>query len=217
MGRADVVIDARAATALLLLLAAVCAGCVGSAPSPESRTADDAGASVWVVDHGWHAGLVLAASDAPADLRRDLAGYAFLELGWGDVDFYQARDAGLALALRAALASRGSVLHVVGLGGAAGGAAETVRVGLSRAGLAAVARFAEDSLARDADGRLLPLGPGLVPASRFYSARGRYRLLYTCNTWVAAALQAGGAPVSPTWAATAGGLMRQVRRLRAPA
>jgi Protein of unknown function (DUF2459) len=49
--------------------------------------------------------------------------------------------------------------------------------------------------------------------SKFYSARGRYHLLYTCNTWIADALRAAGLPITPVYAMTAGNLMWQVSRL----
>ena len=146
---------------------------------------------------------------------RRFAAAGFLEVGWGDRAFYQAPDAGVGLAVKAAFASEGSVLHVTGLDRAppeqlAG--ADVVPVVLSARGAEALARFVSDAYARDAADRPMDLGPGLYPGSRFYAATGRYSLLYTCNSWIAAALRAAGCPITPAWALTASNLVFQARR-----
>ncbi len=136
-------------------------------------------------------------------------------MGWGDRAFYQAPDAGVALALRASFASAGSVLHVTGLDGPPAelaAHAKVTTVELSHGGAEALARFVSRAYARDASGAPIDLGPGLHPGSRFYAATGRYSFLYTCNTWIAEALRAGGCPVTPAWAFTGGGLGVQARR-----
>ena len=70
--------------------------------------------------------------------------------------------------------------------------------------------------ARDASGAPIDLGPGLYPGSRFYAATGRYSLFYTCNSWIAEALRAGGCPITPAWALTGGNLAFQARRCGPP-
>ena len=143
----------------------------------------------------------------------------FLEVGWGDRAFYQSPDAGIVLALEASLASEGSVLHVTGLDRPPAehfAHAEITPVVLSARGAEALARFVSRAYAHDAAGRPIDLGPGLYPGSRFYAATGRYSLVYTCNSWIAGALRAGGCPITPAWALTAGTLMFQARRCGPP-
>lgn len=203
----------------LLLVASGCLGPVASLYPPPPR---EPATPVWVVDHGWHTGLVLDRADIPPGLVREQADFAdarYLEIGWGDAGFYRAADAGPALALKAALASGSSVLHLVGLPmppAAIFAGREIVEVPLSRPGFAALVAFVDGSFARGPGGRAVALGPGLSSsaASAFYAARGRYHLLNTCNTWIAEALRAGGVPVTPAYAVTAGNLMWQVRRLQ---
>jgi len=112
------------------------------------------------------------------------------------------------LALKAAFASESSVLHVAGFGrppAESFSGAEIIAIELSERGMQSVARFISRAYARDGAGKLIELGPGLYPGSRFYAARARYSLVYTCNTWIADVLRAGGCPITQVW----GGHRRQ--------
>lgn len=210
--------DAALCVAALL----VAAGCLGHvAPLYPPRPGEPV-ARVWVVEHGWHAGLVVERALIPAGLwpeQDDLPDARYLEVGWGDADFYRSPDPGLWLALRAAAGSRGSAAHLLALRAppAPGPGREVAEIRLSRPGFEALARFVHASFERDGRARAPRLGPGLYPASAFYPARGRYHLFNTCNTWIADALRAAGVPITPARAITAGGLLRQLRRLEPPA
>jgi uncharacterized protein (TIGR02117 family) len=171
------------------------------------------------VDHGWHTGLVVRADDVPVGLwpeRADFPGARYLEVAWGDREFYMAPHGTLGLALKAAVVSRGSVLHVVGLAEPPAryfAGREVVEVELSEPGVAALAAFVDAAHARGAAPRAPRLAPGLYGDSAFYPSAARYSLVNTCNTWIAAALRAAGCPVTPAWALTAGEVLRQVRAL----
>ena len=84
------------------------------------------------------------------------------------------------------------------------------------AGIARLAQFLWDSLAKDSAGSPRPVGPGLYPQSLFYAASGTYDLGHTCNTWTAEALAAAGLPVSAAGVVFAGQLVDQVRPLAEP-
>jgi uncharacterized protein (TIGR02117 family) len=195
----------------------VLTGCLGPVAGLYPPAEHAAAPVVWIVDHGWHTGLVIRAADLPAELwpeRADVPGARFLEVAWGDRDFYLAPQGTSGLALRAALVSRGSVLHVAGFSepvSVSFPAQEVIEVTLSRRGFEALARFIDATHARGGAARATRLAPGLYGDSRFYPAGGRYGLLNTCNTWIASALREAGVPITPLWAATAGGLLRQVR------
>ncbi|MBI4271536.1 MAG: DUF2459 domain-containing protein [Candidatus Rokubacteria bacterium] len=181
-------------------------------PSPGEPTVP-----VWVVRHAWHTGLIVRRADVPAGVwptRDDLPGSAYLEVGWGDRNFYQAPEGTLWLALRAALWPTDSVLHVVAFEAPpehffAG--SDLVEVALSTRGFQRLAAFVADAHATDDRGGAVGLGPGRYGASRFYLGRERY-LLTTCNVWTARALRAAGLAITPAWALTATNVMFQVRR-----
>lgn len=171
-----------------------------------------------MVGHGWHSGIVIRRDQIPTEAWPEHVRFPpapFLEVGWGDRAFYRVPDAGVGLALRAAFASGGSVLHLAGLDRPPTERfprSEIIALELSGRGAEALARFVSGAYARDASGDPIDLGPGLYPGSRFYAAAGRYSLLYTCNSWIADALRAAGCSITPAWALTAGNLLFQARQ-----
>lgn len=207
--------------ALLALILILC-GCASAPLPPAPQTADRDWRSVQVVNHGLHAGLVIARADLlqmlPA-LAETFDDGDFVEIGWGDEGFYRAPRATLGLALQALFRSNAAVLHLVKIAGEPGrrfAGSEVVELRLSADGYRQLLAFVGASFSRSAQGVLPPLGPGLYGESRFYSAEGRYSLLRTCNTWLAEALAAGGCPLQPAAVLTAGQLMARLRQM-APA
>ena len=90
----------------------------------ESPRKSGPAASAFLLVDRWHAGVVIKISDIPGDLvpeRRDFPEAEYLEFGWGDWDFYQARGFNLGYAFKALLFPSKSVLHVVGFGGPVAG------------------------------------------------------------------------------------------------
>ena len=209
--------------ALLLVVGLVGAACLGPVRGLYPPQPGEATVTVHVVRHGWHSGLVIRRAQIPTGAWPEPGHFPaarFLEVGWGDRAFYQSPDAGVALAIEASFASEGSVLHVTGLDRLPAERfphAEITAVELSARGAEALARFVSRGYARDEAGAPIDLGPGLYPGSRFYAATGRYSLLYTCNSWIAEALRAGGCPITPAWALTGGNLAFQARRCGPPA
>jgi uncharacterized protein (TIGR02117 family) len=188
-----------------------------AAPPDLSRVSDAPHKTLYVVSHGWHTGIVLRARDVPPGRWPEAAHFPdaeFLEVGWGDRDYYRAADPGMWLALKAAFRPSPGVLHVAGFRGAVSAyfpASEIVALEVTQPGLERLSALIGASHERDAGGRSTPLGPGLYGQSRFYPSRERFHLLRTCNVWTAQALRAAGIDVSPAQSLTAGGLLAQLR------
>lgn len=170
---------------------------------------------VYVINHGWHTGLVVPHSASGATLwpgPQEFPDAVALEVGWGDVDFYQAPTATMCLALQAAFCSRGSVLYVRGLQAPLADALlaqDAVALDLAPRAFAALLHFLDASYARDAQGRVMRLHARMHSQSALYLATGTYSLAYTCNTWTIRALRAAGLPLSDTRYASR--VMDQVR------
>ncbi len=176
-------------------------------------------APIWLVDHGWHVGLILR--------REDLDGLPFLdffdehtrvapryvEIGWGDRDVYRVvetvDDLTIDLAARAALWPTDSVLHVVGFHPAPDGVfqgAPMLRIELDAEGRAAL----RDAIAETLSAPLEPLGPGLYGTSQFFAAEPGYHLFFTCNQWLSDALNRAGLPSSSLWSTAPIGLFAEL-------
>lgn len=178
--------------------------------------------SVQITSNGWHTGIVLKRADLAPDLlpeAEDFARAAYLEFGWGDAEFYPAKEYTLALTLGAALPSA-ALMHVAGL--AAHPAAvwpgnETIELALSAEQFRKLQEFIHASFARAQGGRVAAAQAGLYRDSFFYPATGEFHLFNTCNSWTARALAAAGLAVDPTLVMRAEGVMAQLRELASSA
>lgn len=177
---------------------------------------------VYLVSHGWHVGLVfernaLAEGARPGD--EPLGDFRYVEVGWGDGDYYPARRGTVRLALRAAFCSRWSLLQVVGFDAPVTDMfpeSEILEVTLSPAGFAALVRHINAAFVVDTDGRRIAVGPPQYGSGAFYRARGRYRLSDNSNTWTARALAIAGCPIDADAVITAGALLDDATRFAEP-
>ena len=194
-----------------LLLCCLFAGCANApvAVLPQAP----AGTSMFLVPQGGHTGIAVRRADIPASLlpeKHDFPDVDYLEVGWGERDFYMAQTAGPWLTFKAAFLPNRSVLHVAGVRGqlpAFFPRSEIVEIRLSRQALGGLLRYVHDAFERNGQSVAEPLGRG------FYPGRETFHLLRTCNVWTAGALRAAGLPVRD--ALTVDGIMAQARPLRA--
>lgn len=200
----------------LLLPLAGCASVARLAPTIDAETAR----TVYVVVDGGHTGLAVRAADVPFGAwpaRADFPGAEYLELGWGEREYYTREGNTLWLALRALFWSEASAIHVMGFHGSLERTfpdAEIRPIGVTHAGFERLVAFVAASHEQDNSGRAIILGSGQRPGSLFYGSRRRFHVGETCNTWVARALEQAGVPIDPDWAFTAIGLLRQLRSAR---
>ncbi len=211
----------RCRRAALTLLAGLAAGCLAgcATPPPEPRPiAEPATETIYVAAFGWHTEIGLGADeiDGPlAVLRRHFPGARYFMFGWGQRDFYMARDPGLVEALRA-LTPGPAVMLVRGLDRSpleAFGTSDIYVVKVSPAGLERLSQYLWRYLDEGGKGELRRAGDGPYPGSAFYVAAGTYDLGHTCNTWTAEALDAAGLPVHGAGVVFAGEVVEQLRGL----
>ena len=181
--------------------------------------------TVFVVSHGYHAGIVLPrATLAEVASRRGYAAliavatrfavFPFLEMGWGDEEFYRSvptiASVSVPMAARALfLPGNRSVVHVVGLSyppRAAFPASDIIALDLSAEGFDRVLTGIDATFAPAAGVPADDAGPGLYGPSRFYRARGTFNLLHVCNHWLADLLDEAGVPTAPVLAILPAGL-----------
>jgi uncharacterized protein (TIGR02117 family) len=201
----------------LLLLLTAC-----SAPIMEinSYAAGENGKRVFVVHNNWHAALVIRKADLTHGIVPESNQFPeaeYLEMSWGDRDYFPATEEGVGLALRAAFWSRGSVLHVVGFKGGVRDYftdGEIIEIAVSREAFQRLTEFVSRSFSRENPAVPAQSQPGLVSDSRFYPAVGKFSILRTCNTWIAEALKSAGLNIRPGYVITAASLARQLRRYR---
>ncbi|MFO0158239.1 MAG: DUF2459 domain-containing protein [Alphaproteobacteria bacterium] len=171
---------------------------------------------IWVVSNGWHSGIVLARADVPESAIPEIADFPharFFEFGWGDAEFYPAREAGAWLALRAAFPGP-AVMHVAGLSDYPARIWPNVTIlpfAVSAEALSRLLAFLRDSFDRAGAGRAVVTARGIYPFSLFYPATGRFHVFNNCNSWTAQALTAMGFGVSLGGVNTAEDLVARIR------
>ncbi len=183
--------------------------------SPLSRAEQT---TIFVVNHGWHAGLVIPANVLGHKLEV-ISPYfdspAFYELGWGDSGFYQAEEITAGLVAKALLWPSESVMHVVALPMepvSYFSGSEVVALTLSSEGVKRLTARIAASFKYDSNGRLEKMRPGLYGQSLFFVGAGTYHGFNTCNSWTANVLASGGVPIDDWLSLTSGSVMVQTRQ-----
>ena len=166
---------------------------------------------VYVVTHGWHTGLAVRAADVDFARWRPLphAGEArYVEVGWGDRDFYPAAGFNLWYAFKALAWPTPGVLHVTGFDRPPARRfpqSEVLELRVSHSAFEGLLAYLAGSFADDP----APIAPSLYATGAFYPSREQFHLFKTCNVWVAGALRA--AHIDVRSALTTEGLLAQLR------
>jgi uncharacterized protein (TIGR02117 family) len=203
----------------LVVFSAAAAGCVKSIEGLYPPAPAELVKPIYVINHGWHTGIAVQRANIPEGVwpeHADFADSEYVEVGWGNREFYTAPKGTLGLALKAVIWPTPGVLHVVGFDGPVPQffrQREIVEILVSDRGFQRLAAFIGDGYAKDGSGRTTAVGRGQYANSRFYVAREKYFLLKTCNTWTARALRSAGLPITSLYAVSAGNVMDQARPL----
>ena len=168
---------------------------------------------VYVVNHGWHTGFVLPASDIQQvipELKNRFGNAPYIEFGWGDNEFYQAEEITSGITLKAIFLPTDSVVHVVAVTRKAEKYfkhSEVEKFCLEDPEFKSLVKFISSSFYRDESGNILKLNHGIYGDSQFYKAKGDFHIFNTCNKWTAKGLESAGMNISTTLKLTAGSIM----------
>jgi uncharacterized protein (TIGR02117 family) len=180
-----------------------------------AASATTADIAIYVVRHGWHTGVAIPRAEIPPGAWPEAAQFAqaaYVEVGWGDRDFYMSPGFNAWYAVKALLWPTPGVLHVVGLARSPEyDFRDVVQLNVTPEGLQDLLLYISASFERPSHEPAAPLGPGLYGMSAFYPSRERFHLFKTCNVWIARALRSAGLPVASS--ITAGAIMEQARQL----
>ena len=180
-----------ASLAGLLLITA----CSGPEPFPLAGTIP-----IYVIHRAWHTDIALpvdAVVGPLATVEASFPGVRFLTFGFGERQFLVNRERTFGAMLGALLPSRSALLFTALRvhPAQAFGTDNVVMLHVTPAGLSSLeaAIWREFEMSGTNAPALLATGP--YPGSVYYAARDTYYGLYTCNTWTADILRAGGLPM----------------------
>lgn len=169
--------------------------------------------AVYVVNHGWHTGLVVPANSVTSQtplLKQRFKDADYIEFGWGDQGFYQTKEITTSITLRAILWPTNSVVHAVAVPEDVASyfdQSETKLLCLTNDELTSLTKFIVSSFAQDEQQKVIVQKKGIYGDSQFYQGTGRYHAMNTCNKWTAKGLKSIGIKLSPTFKLTASSVM----------
>lgn len=174
---------------------------------------------VYVVSHGWHTGIVVPAKDIQKELQKLMKRFGssqYIEFGWGDNGFYQAKKITSGLTIRAIFWPTESVIHAVSVPYNPYeffSHSEVEILCLTDNEFSSLIGFIVNSFYKDTKGEVLELRNGVYGDSQFYKGVGDYYLMNTCNKWTAKGLRSAGMNISTTFKFTAGSVMSYVKEV----
>ena len=207
---------------LLIIILSLLTACA-SKPSVVKHTEMPAAVGqeeIYIVNHGWHTGILIPAKriqDQLPELRKRFGDIPYIEFGWGDKDYYQAKEVTTGITLKAILWPTESVIHAVAVPEKADKFFANSIVEdlcLSGRGYSSLVRFITESFYKDEYGEILELKGGLYGNSQFYKGVGNFYFMNTCNNWTAKGLKSAGMDISPTFKLTADSIMDYLKEYK---
>ena len=174
---------------------------------------------IYIVSHGWHTGIVVPAQKIQnklPKLRERFGDIPYIKFGWGDKNYYQAKEKTTGLTINAILWPTESVIHAVAVPQKAdnyfaNSVVETLCLGGRE--YSSLLRFISDSFYKDEHGEIIELKGGVYGNSQFYKGVGNFYFMNTCNKWTAKGLKSAGMDISPTFKLTSVILSRKSEHL----
>ncbi|MEA2091576.1 MAG: DUF2459 domain-containing protein [Campylobacterota bacterium] len=170
---------------------------------------------IFVINYEWHAGIVVKVKDINSSLwevEPIFKESKYIEVGWGDEDFYKSSDPSVWMTLKAGLLPTSSVVHLRAVSQHELNSFSQERVAkltISEKGFSKLSLFIENSFAKE-DDAFIVLSKGLYPNSLFYLSSKKYHIFNTCNVWTAEALQSAEVDIEPFTSITTDNLFSQI-------
>ena len=174
--------------------------------------------TIHIVNHGWHTGIIVKRSQVKpylTALKNEFLNDHYLEIGWGDANFYQSGGNNYSHGLTALLWPTDSVLHIVGFSETPVEKflfSELVELKISEKGFQNLLKFINSSFFLAAASTSERLSLGLYGKSWFFKSKLSYHMFNTCNHWTAEAIRETGFPISTFYTITAGNVIYQLKK-----
>ena len=173
---------------------------------------------IYLLNHGWHSGIVIPADDIQQklpELKDRYGTAAYIEFGWGDEEYYQAKEITSGLTLKALFWPTNAVVHTAAKNDSFYTYfpdSNILAIDLNSNSYASILQYIANSFYKDEQDKIIELNPGIYGNSQFYKGVGVYYLINTCNRWTAKALKSGGMDLKPIFNLTANRTMKSARK-----
>ncbi len=160
----------------------------------------------YLIKSYWHTGLIFSVDSTlleHIDALRNFDDKKFVDIGWGDEDFYQnPSDFDLYLASKAILIPTNSVIRIAGyltpIESIIRWSDFCIKFKFTKIQFQKLCNFINTAFERNDEGNLIITSKTASGGIAYYKSIYKYHLLNTCNTWVANALKFAGLDISPS-------------------
>jgi len=171
---------------------------------------------IYVSSISWHTGVVIPAYALPDSLWAEEVPWTdttYLEIGWGDADFFPSERFNVWYALKAMFFPTRSIMHINPINRPVEEYyhdSEAVRIELTDEQLRNLSLFFVEEFELDVNGRVIPDADGFYADSRFYKSSSYYYFPNNSNVWAARAIRRAGFSVRPIWYQTTGWVLNKM-------
>ena len=153
---------------------------------------------IYLVKIRWHTGIIFKTGQVDTAVWKyigDFKNYEYVDVGWGDEDFYQHPEFDIDLAFRALFIKTNSTLRVSGFNRDIEKYLQSTdyaeRLILTDEAYKRLCSYIQSTYSIKEKKPVL-LSEHFSGGVKFYKAKGYYTVLNTCNTWIARALKSAG-------------------------
>lgn len=165
----------------------------------QAQTIEPDTINIYLVKESWHTGIMIPVNEFTRKefpLLNLFREFEFVDIGWGDADFYQTPGIDLYLAAKAILIPTSTVIRIDGYKFPIEKIIEwrefAIKFVLSIDQFQQLIKYFNDHIVYDEMGE--PVFTKHDPDTHIYFIKslGKYHLMRTCNTWAAQAIKAAG-------------------------
>lgn len=185
-----------------------------------SQAGNNGEKTVYIINYAWHTGYVLPVDSSLTGafpFMKDFSQYKFIDIGWGDRDFYQLEEFRLYEGARALLVPTRSAMRIEGYSLNIEKVVKYVdrvnEIKMSVNNYNRLLDFINSYISLNSSGRPVLLSIKSGGRIAFFAAEGEYHLYNTCNTWIAKGLKHCGYKINPDWISTEEEIFREVNKI----
>ncbi len=180
-------------------------------PVTSTELTDEKRHTIYVASISWHTGIIVPGYSIPDSLwpvQHNFSKFDYLEIGWGDRDFYQHPKFNLWYIIKAVLWPTPTALHIVPL------KEENIEINyidtkvvklkITQKELNDLSHFLVSQFELNEQGKVIPLNEGFYINSQFFAGSGKYYFPKNSNVWAAKALKTAGFSFTPIFYQTTG-------------
>lgn len=173
--------------------------------------------TIYVSSLSWHTGIVVPAESFPDSLWRKGHNYAdahYLEIGWGDADFFTDEGFNLWYALKAAFWPTPTAIQIRPIYRNVENFysnTDVAKIEISDEQMQRLTSYLVEELELDENGKIIPAKEN--SGKNFYKGSSSYYFPKNSNVWAARALKEAGFSISPIWHQTTGQVVKKAGKI----